>query len=847
MADISAVFISIELYSSTLDKLIKKTDQAVNKLLQVTGSTKKAVDNMKAASLMADKAAAKMQKSTSALNNMVNKMDKAGTSTLKITSKLKAAGTSTGKIVNKLEAAGNSTGKTVTKMLKAGTTVDKMLNKLHKSEGSVEKIIGKMQKAGSSTEKIVKGMQKAAELTSKTADKLEIASDNTKEATENFTKASEAVDKLNGKVDKAEGGSELKDLFGSVFNLDNMKKGMKLVDDMARTDTKLNSITNEKQEKAELKNKLFAVAGDSRGTYSDTADTVVKLRSTTGDAFKNNDEALAFTLMAQKSLVATGGSPEERSSVMEQLTNSMAAGGLKGDDISSLTKTAPMIVAALSNYTGASGKDLKTLADQGKITAKDIKNAMFAARVEIDKSFAATPMTFADIWNQIKEGGFEAFSGISDKVTSFISSDDFSGFIDTLTIGMSEIGNAAEEVLNIITSIATFFSDNWSWISPIVWGIVAAFVAYNAVALITNGILMLQAVIQGIKTMATAAEASSTFLATAAQNGLNAALFACPLTWIILAIVLLIAIIYAVVGAINKFAGTSLSATGIIFGAFTTIGAFIGNILIGVLESLFGFINSLFNPFINIANFIGNVFTNPVSSIIYLFQGMADGILASIEKVASSIDLIAGTNLADTVAGWRADIKAFADKTVAKYAPDENYKTLINSLDLSVEDLGISRFSYKEAWDFGYKGGQSLDEKVKGMTNIFSLDGEKNTFDPSKYTDNYDLYNPQNGGDPAPPLPNTAPDGTFNLNNPLPIEGTGPNNSVNVEMPDDDLDYLRDIAERHYIANVATNSLAPNISIQFGDVHENADANKVAGRIREILQNEIAVASEGGY
>jgi len=124
---------------------------------------------------------------------------------------------------------------------------------------------------------------------------------------------------------------------------------------------------------------------------------------------------------------------------------------------------------------------------------------------------------------------------------------------------------------------------------------------------------------------------------------------------------------------------------------------------------------------------------------------------------------------------------------------------------------------------------------------------EKNTFDPSKYTDNYDLYNPQNGGDPAPPLPNTAPDGTFNLNNPLPIEGTGPNNSVNVEMPDDDLDYLRDIAERDYIANVATNSLAPNISIQFGDVHENADANKVAGRIREILQNEIAVASEGGY
>jgi hypothetical protein len=82
---------------------------------------------------------------------------------------------------------------------------------------------------------------------------------------------------------------------------------------------------------------------------------------------------------------------------------------------------------------------------------------------------------------------------------------------------------------------------------------------------------------------------------------------------------------------------------------------------------------------------------------------------------------------------------------------------------------------------------------------------------------------------------------------PIVVEGLGNNGAVKVDMSDEDLRYLRDIAEREYINKFSTATLAPNVVIQFGDVHEEADANKVAGRIKQILQEEIAMTAEGAY
>lgn len=795
MTNINAVFMSVNLYSSTLDNLVIKTDEVVDKLVDVCLYTSIAVDDMKEAS--------------ESVETAVDKMLKASFKADEVAEKLGEIGLSTDKMIDKMLEAGNATNKVTEKMIEAGTSTQKMTDQL----------------------------LDASKISGEAADKLSGVGDE--------------IDELNNKLDSSKESSEkassgIGELVGSIFSLDNIQKGMSLIDNFTGVNTKLGLVNDSFETQSELQDRIFAAANRSRGAYEEMAGTFTKLESSTGDLFKDNNETITFTELVQKSFVAGGGSQEERSASMSQFTDSVTSGGLQSEDLTALSQSAPGILEAISNYTNKSGDELMALAAEGGLTADVIKNAMFAASSDINSSFENAPMTFADIWSRIKNGGLQAFSGIMEKITEIISSDGFTNFLNGMLTGFDEISNVAGKVMDIISTIANFFSDNWSWIAPLIWGIVTAFAAYNAVALITNGILVVQSALEGISTMAKSAQAGATFLETVAQQGLNAALFACPITWIIVGIIALIAIIYAVIGAINKIAGTSISATGVIMAAFAVIGAFIANLFFGLLELILGLINALINPFIEIANFIGNIFTNPISSIIYMFQGMADNILAVLEKVASAIDFVTGSNMAGTIAGWREGIKDLADKAVKEYAPDENYEEVIKTLNLNAGDLGIERLNYGDTGKGAYGTGKNLDNDFNKWKDSFNK--EKDTaYDPTVIP--YDpTKNDLSNYDPTQKdLTQYEPTDYIDKSNPMPVEGTGANGSVDVSMPDDDLKYMKEIAERDYVANIASHSLAPNISIKFGDVRETADANKVAGRIKKILQEEIAIASEGVY
>jgi hypothetical protein len=78
----------------------------------------------------------------------------------------------------------------------------------------------------------------------------------------------------------------------------------------------------------------------------------------------------------------------------------------------------------------------------------------------------------------------------------------------------------------------------------------------------------------------------------------------------------------------NHFAGTSVSATGIITGAFAVMGAFVFNSVLVPLQ----------NGFAMFANFVGNVFTNPVAAVKVLFYDMAITVLQYMQNIASAVE-----------------------------------------------------------------------------------------------------------------------------------------------------------------------------------------------------------------
>lgn len=709
---------------------------------------------------------------------------------------------------------------------KGATTFNGLNKSIDKTYSKVGKTITRLKNLGNTAGSSMKKLKKAADM----ADK---ANNGTKKQKD----ASEPGDKKKG--------SGIGKLFSSMFSKDKLKSGMEMVDQYTNTVKGKNGLKSDKNMQ-----KLYNASIRSRTPVKDMSLAVTNMGSL--DTFQSKTDLINFTEITQKAL-KSGGSKQNIVDVSE----SMSDGNLNGDEFSSLMNN-PVVSNAMTSYTGKSSKELSQMAEQGTITADLFKNAMFASSEQINTEFAKQPMTFADSYTMIQNAGIKAFSSIAKAISDVLGSDLFQSFINGIINGFTVIGSIISWVVGIVGNIAEFFVNNWSMIAPVIMGIVTALSLYAGLLVITS---TLEAIGQGIKIVstiaayafafATGAETGATLAATEAQNGLNAALLASPITWIIIILIALIAIIYFIIAAINKVTGSSISATGVIMGALATAGAFIYNLFLSVFQFILGIVNALINPFINIANFLGNIFTNPISSIIYLFQGMADSVLAVLQNIASGMDMVFGTHMGDTVAGWRTDVKKMADTAVKKYAPDENYKKVIDNVDYGVDDFGLKRLNYKNTAKLGYNTGKGIDNKASGLYDKFTGNGLK---DPTKSLIGKDYkkdLNKYSKKDFTKSLTGEGIKSNGNdlgtKNKPMTVDGKGSNGSVGVQMDNEDLSYLRDLAERDYIANIATNTMAPNISVSFGDVHENADADQIYGRIKSILKEEIAIAAEGVY
>jgi tape measure domain-containing protein len=674
----------------------------------------------------------------------------------------------------------------------------------------------------------LKAMFKLFDGYSSTIDKINRKTD---EATNKIMNASGATDKFNKKLENTgasanTASSGLGKLVKTFISLAAIKKGIDITDEYTNTASRLALINDGLQTQAELQDKIFAAANRSRGAYADMADAIATMGLLAKDAFKSNDELIAFTELVQKTFKIAGADTSMQQAAMRQLAQAMASGRLQGDELVSIMENAPMIYEAIAKYMGKTKAELKELSSKGAITADIIKNAMFKSADEINKKFEKMPMTFGDIWNKIKNGATRAFRSVFEEVNELINSEKINSIINGIVNGVALVAIAIGNIINVAVQLGTFIADNWSIIEPIIMGIVSAMLIYNAVSLITNAIIGVQAFMANVSAAAKMMETGATLSLTAAQYGLNAALFACPITWIIVGFMALIVVFYVAIAVINKLAGTSISATGVIAGAFAALGAFIFNLFVGTINAIIQLIWTVFvEPFIGIIEWVLNVanggFNNFGDAVKNLIGNIISWFLSLGKVVTKIIDAIFGTD-------WTSGLSSLQNK-VLSWGKNEK------AITLSREAPTINkRIKYTTAWNAGYNFGKNVQDKLSFSNLLKKPTGFSNNLDNLKGFD-FSKF-----GTASNPKFGTASD-------PITVKGTGNNGKVEVDMSDEDLKYLRDIAEREYINKFSTATLAPNIQISFGDVHETADANKVAGRIRKILQEEIAMAAEGAY
>lgn len=588
-----------------------------------------------------------------------------------------------------------------------------------------------------------------------------------------------------------------------------------LSDQLASSSARLSLIVDDGGSVDALEQKIMASAQRSRASYLGTMQTISKLGLQAGDAFNSNDELIRFTELLNKNFVIGGSSATEQAAAMYQLTQAMDSGRLQGDEYRSIIENAPMLAGAIEEYMrnvqGATGA-MKDWSSEGLLTADVIKAAVFNSADEVEARFQQMPMTWGQVWTQMQNKAIAAFDPVLSKLNQVANSERFETVTDGIVSGLATIATVAGVVLDLLISGGSLVVDNWSWLEPIVWGLVAAFVAYNTVALITNGLNAATALAEGVKAAALAMSTGATFAATVAQYGLNAALLACPITWIVLLIIALVAAFYAAVAAINHFAGTSLSATGIVIGAFAVAGAFIINLILGVVNFVIGIGVELYNLIATFANFFANVFNDPVGAIINLFAGMFDFILGIVQSAASLIDTVLGTDMSSAVAGFRNTVATKVEEIVGDQVE------VMEKLNAS--DYQIQRIEYGDAWAAGNSLGRGIEDAVGGLFN-------------------FDLGAAENYGADSP----FALDDISN-NAALTAANTGATADA-LTATTEELEYLRDIAERDAINRFTTAEVKIDMTGMQNRIEGGADLDGVISALTDGFTEALLTAAEG--
>lgn len=597
------------------------------------------------------------------------------------------------------------------------------------------------------------------------------------QVTRNIRQSTQAEQQLNASI---RGGNDaLDDMVGKAKNLAatigasvGLKKLIELSDQMTSTTARLNFIVDDGGSVEALEAKIMASAQRSRAAYLDTASAIASMGANAGAAFTSNDELIAFMEQVNKQFVIGGASAQGQAAAMLQLTQAMAAGALRGEELNSILENAPGIARAIEQYMGIAEGSIKSYAEKGAVSATVVKNALLSIADETNAKFNGMAMTWGQVWTQM--------------------------------------GNIALKVTQPLLTAINWLANNLSVIGPILLGLGTAFLVFQVAAHWTQ-----------IATVATAAYhavvnllsigfgvlTGNTEAASAAVSTFNSALLASPITWIIMLIAVVIGLLYGVVAIINKVTGSSISATGLICGAIAVAGAFIGNTVIGLLNALIQYIWAIFvAPFLGIVEWILNVcnggfnsFGDAVANLI----GQIIGWFLNLGKVVTTIiDAIFGTN-------WTAGLESL-QSSVTAWGKNENAITL----DKNAPTIDY-RFEYGDAWAAGNDFGKGIDAKIGEMFNTGGL-GDSSDFDL---------------GDIAAYTGETA-------------DNTGKTADA-LAVTEEQLEYLRDIAERDAINRFTTAEVKIDMTGMTNRIDGSADLDGVISQLTEGFTEALVTAAEG--
>lgn len=630
-----------------------------------------------------------------------------------------------------------------------------------------------------------------------------------------FNKNAEAAGKVNEKL--KEGINPMDDLMRKAKRLALTFGGIKMLnisDEITGMNARVNIMAREGEDPEQIKQMIFESAQRSRANYFDTANSAATMGITAKDTFGSSKEVIDFSELANKQFEIAGIKGAAKEGAMIQLQQAMSMGVLRGQEFRSVQQGMPTMIDYLAKHLGKTKTQIKEMADQGKLTASIVKAAMFGAADDINKKFESIPMTFGAVATKISNVFIKEFEGVSQQLGKIVNGNDFTTVMNTVASGVKIGVWALSGLVSGVSGVINTIKELKVVVIPVLGMLTAQFLAVKTAALISSvataiasGVMAKHTIITVGATFATSLYSAATAIGTIATGimtgsvgllstgfaGLTAAIVACPIMWLVGAIILVVMGINHWVKKTNELQGTTYTTMGVIAGAFLAGTAAILNTMKYLVNNVYHSVALMWNTFATFAESLVEFFFDPVNSVKIMFTGMAKIILDSLYNVSSVLDKIFNTDVSGKIKDVRNVINDYADNNIK----DPTLKIArMNQTKNIFEYSGI-----EETFKKGMNIGDGISEKISGVMNTIA----GNTSSIAKNTEK--------------------------------------TNST-LDLTKEELKYLRDVAEQEVINRYTTASVKVEMTNN-NNINSDADADGLITKFYNGIAEAASTVAEG--
>lgn len=647
----------------------------------------------------------------------------------------------------------------------------------------------------------------AKEELKKSATALDNVKDGFKESNNESKKLPDYIDKASNSADKLY--QKIKGAIGTLVSAAAVRKVMELSDELTQTNARLNLIKDNGKSVADLQNMIFGAAQRSRGDYQQVADMVSKIGLNAKDAFNSNEEMVAFAEILNKQYAIAGTSAEGAAAANLQITQALGSGVLRGEELNSVFEQAPTIIQAIAEYLDVDVGKIREMAQEGLITADVFKNAMFASADSVNQQFESMPMTLAQIWTSIKNQALFAFQPILAKINEFANSEKFQQFVQKFIAAIQSIASVAIDLFDMLVSGIEWVIDNWNWLAPVLLAVAAAFIVLKVAVAIY----------------------------TAVQWLMNISLFGCPLVWIVVGIMAVVAVIAALANKVGGFKALWNYAWAAIQVGFLYAKAALESGFYWLVWGLLWAGDKLVSGWEEVKKFAFLIFT----AIANFFTSIGAGIMSGLQNLLNgAIDLLNGfLKGMNWLLGWMGidigliehvtfgdDAQESAKKTIAER--EAAYQDYVNQIeqDRAARQglLNGVQDKAKSAWSDNVAEASRVWQDAQ---NFAAEENARKTEESKETASQDDLWSSIDTG-----VAQTA-------------ENTG-SISNSISATQEDLKYLREMAERETINRFTTAEIRIDMT-NHNQIAGGQDVDGIVELLNEKLEEAMNTAAEGVY